>query len=351
MDITDILETLAIEHLGQVKLDDLATKIEQATPEKINRSQALKVIMGWLHEQIKRDNIMQNGSLRDFVNLLRDSGTCPFTKEEVIQDFEKWQMKDAAEDPTNRRQYSIAKSELQLLFDQVPIYLQALRSTRGTSHKENALIREDATDYNPSDRKTFFIRTGGGHGNNKAKRIDSVGMRADEGRLSYDDDIFIDSQQFLQTPKTKKTHKPDTDDQVSEEGEFVKVARSEPVLIPEEAEQAKRDTDRLLGELEAEILATLPSIKGTAPCGPSGVAMLDTHHNDAGHMDIDEGTCQSDADTGPAEVDLALIESPDGTRYRLVTETQFSPEIVALFRNRENPILNSKDNRKTASQM
>lgn len=125
MDITDILETLAIEHLGQVKLDDLATKIEQATPEKINRSQALKVIMGWLHEQIKRDNIMQNGSLRDFVNLLRDSGTCPFTKEEVIQDFEKWQMKDAAEDPTNRRQYSIAKSELQLLFDQVPSRLVA----------------------------------------------------------------------------------------------------------------------------------------------------------------------------------------------------------------------------------
>lgn len=149
MDITDILETLAIEHLGQVKLDDLATKIEQATPEKINRPQALKVIMGWLHEQIKRDNIMQNGSLRDFVNLLRDSGTCPFTKEEVIQDFEKWQMKDAAEDPTNRRQYSIAKSELQLLFDQVPSRLVA---------SNDSLPRQDFTEQHIHESRAALLQ-------------------------------------------------------------------------------------------------------------------------------------------------------------------------------------------------
>ncbi|RYP22491.1 hypothetical protein DL767_009025 [Monosporascus sp. MG133] len=121
MDLRNSLSVLAIERLEEISLDELATKINTAFPDKVGKSQALHLLMGWLHEQIKRDKIVEQWSLLpDFVSLFT-CGTLQvgfFRKEEVDQAFEEWQRKDAEENPANRRRYLMAQAEIQHLFEQ-----------------------------------------------------------------------------------------------------------------------------------------------------------------------------------------------------------------------------------------
>lgn len=122
MDITEPLKILGIERLECVQLQDLASKIDHAAPDKITRTQVLMVLLGWLHEQIKGDNVLQHNTLfPDFVKLLRTGGTrqvCRYSKEEIMSGFQVWQNLDAVKNPTNRRRYLMAESELQQLFDE-----------------------------------------------------------------------------------------------------------------------------------------------------------------------------------------------------------------------------------------
>ncbi len=122
MDLTESFRALALEHPGDIGLEELDAMISQAYPEDIDRSQGLEVMMGWLHEQIQRGRDVQHGSfLHDFVNLLRRGSTWhvrPFTKEEMNEAFETWQNKAVIENPINRHIYQRAISEIQKLYGQ-----------------------------------------------------------------------------------------------------------------------------------------------------------------------------------------------------------------------------------------
>ncbi|KAI0010971.1 hypothetical protein F4779DRAFT_616038 [Xylariaceae sp. FL0662B] len=122
MDISPNLVALGIEDLGNLTLKELENKLNNVSPEQIYRPQVLETLMGWLHEQIKEDTIMQQKSLLpDFMNLLTMQNrlpVVPFNESEVGQIFKEWQIKDAVENPANRRRYLIAHSEIQRLFQE-----------------------------------------------------------------------------------------------------------------------------------------------------------------------------------------------------------------------------------------
>ncbi|KAK7755539.1 Protein mpe1 [Diatrype stigma] len=207
---------------------------------------------------------------------------------------------------------------------------------------------------------------GDNHADTSAARgLDRI-VRSDEGRLSYDDELYIDAQSPPPAPKTKKTTKAKKtkkapkskpDDQLLKEGNVLEHEGPEPVLNTEEVEQSKQDTDQFLRELEAEILAARSS-EGNSPIHvPFEAAMLQGTREDLDNnvgideTNMDETNSPQSDDTCTVKDDSTSFEAPDGNRYRLVTETHFRPEIRALFNSRANPIINNRSNRKAASQM
>lgn len=118
MDYSETLDALGIEHLGDIPLEGLATKIGLSA-DQISHPRILEVFMGWLHEQIKKDNTIQQRSfLPQFVALLLHGaflGGDVFAKEEIKQAFEEWKARDSVENPTNVRRYLLTGMELDRL--------------------------------------------------------------------------------------------------------------------------------------------------------------------------------------------------------------------------------------------
>ncbi|KAI1081830.1 hypothetical protein F5B20DRAFT_579154 [Whalleya microplaca] len=121
MDIGLSLAALRIEGLGNLTLKELKAKLNDVSARKLTRPQILETLMRWLHEQIKKDAVMQEKSLLpDFMDLLMTRSNLeldkPFNEKEICQVFKEWQIKDAAENPANRRRYLMAHSEIQHFF-------------------------------------------------------------------------------------------------------------------------------------------------------------------------------------------------------------------------------------------
>ncbi|KAI3332022.1 hypothetical protein HD806DRAFT_177896 [Xylariaceae sp. AK1471] len=173
--------------------------------------------------------------------------------------------------------------------------------------------------------------------------LDKVKKRTDEGRLAYDDDIYV--------PAVSKSspHSPTADRQrhasvgsISRE-EVPEHAPSSVMVAPENLDDAKAKADEFLQALAAEFLFQSETV-------PRSV-IVNTHDVEMGVDDgsavetyLDDSNC-SDADV---EHESHVTPSP---RSQRVLGPQFSPEIVLLFENRENPIIRSKIKRKTAYQM
>lgn len=245
-----------------------------------------------------------------------------------------------------------------------PPRVRRARKTR--DHRENSPIRQNTDHYDPRHHKPPSVRIGDGHGDANTVRRGGRTIKSNEGRLSYDDDIYVGPQSPQPAPKAKKTKAKNasmskTHDQILKGGDILTHEGPEPMLNINEVEQAKQDTDRLLRELEAEISAARSSGKNSPIHVPFEAAMLQGTLEDLDkNMHMDEtnihetNSPQSDEqrdDTYTVKDDSTSFEAPDGNRYRLVTETQFRPEILALFNSRANPIINNRSDRKAASQM
>ncbi|KAI0387747.1 hypothetical protein F5Y04DRAFT_10804 [Hypomontagnella monticulosa] len=107
-------QILGVESLAGLSLKDLESKISQLGPSKVSRHWVLQTLMRWLHEQIKRD-IEDKSSLSNLVDLLLIGGKLlqqPFSEGEVEAAFGAWQIRDAAENPANRRRYEMVRLDL-----------------------------------------------------------------------------------------------------------------------------------------------------------------------------------------------------------------------------------------------
>ncbi|RYP07407.1 hypothetical protein DL764_002542 [Monosporascus ibericus] len=572
MDLGDSLLVLAIERLEEISLDELATKINTAFPDKIGKPQALHLLMGWLHEQIKRDRIIDQGSLLpNFVSLLT-CGTLhmgSFRKEEVDQAFEEWQRKDAEENPANRRRYLMAQAKIQHLFEQTkidgfvtlettsrpqesprqhvrksraallqkspvqsplgnitnkepeseigwgerqtgsnviplgqrsapsagskreiieieddeeeqlpsspipsrgnpsahrsgatdplldsdadelcptnldprwdkppaPDYrceicrevgkhfatlcplnkkkvsltkqreragIRARSPVRGETHRyrrrrspsfpyersrsrtptrpprrkgsdayrpgnsaqvrmrmghyarEDAPISEGAGECNIRGRKAVPSRNLDNRSSAKAEHRNEPRPKRNEGRLSYDDDVFIDSQRALQTPKANTATKQQASGRTKSKDEVVKDTESEAVIAPEDTKKAEEEAEKFLQVMKLEIGTVDMTVKDAKPgiASDQANARVPAHDGADDELGINGEACQGDGgDASAAEDDPTLFQSPDGIQYRLVRESRFRLEVVALFKGRANPIVHSMANRRSARQV
>lgn len=106
-------EVLGVNSLADLDLKDLENRICQVNQPKLSRQGVLQTLMGWLHEQIKKD--IQKSLLSDLVDLLLTGGKLqqePFSQAEVEGAFKEWQLRDNVENPVNRRRYEMTRLDL-----------------------------------------------------------------------------------------------------------------------------------------------------------------------------------------------------------------------------------------------
>ncbi|RYP26899.1 hypothetical protein DL768_011515 [Monosporascus sp. mg162] len=425
MDLRNSLLVLAIERLEDISLDELATKINTAFPDKL-------------------------GSLR---------------KEEVDQAFEEWQRKDAEENPANRRRYLMAQAEIQYLFEQtksgefvtlettsrpqespgqhmhksrtallqkppvqsplgditnkereseigwgerqtgsnvIPLGQRSAPSASskreiieieddeeeqlhtlsihsrvnpsahrseatdalldsdademrtGRYTREDTPVSQGAGECNIRGRKAATSRNPDNRSSAKAEHRNEPRSKRNEGRLSYDDDVFIDSQGALQTPKAKTATKQHASGQTDSKDEAAKDTESEAVITPEGPKKAEEEAEKFLQVLKLEIGTVDTAVKDAKSgiASDQAEARVPAHGGADDNLGIHEDACQGDdGDASAAEDDPTLFQAPDGIQYRLVRESRFRPEVVALFKRRENPIVHSMANRRSARQV
>ncbi len=216
---------------------------------------------------------------------------------------------------------------------------------RDLEEEDSSTHQETITSlYTLPDRTMIpTIRIDAAHASDKGQHPDCAKTNADEGRLSFHDDVFLDSQRLLKAPKAKGIPKPKTHGQPTGKGAaaVAKSTRRKATATQEVSEQAKRDADTFLLNLEAEILT------GRAPpCNAAGNNAADDKMSNDG-----AGSQGSRGDARIAKEDPTLYKAEDGSQYRLVREPQFSPGVISLFQGRANPIIHAKRPRKTANQM
>ncbi|KAI1503685.1 hypothetical protein F5X99DRAFT_416988 [Biscogniauxia marginata] len=204
------------------------------------------------------------------------------------------------------------------------------RERRGASPR-----RSTSDNYHPLDRSSpspHFRRDLENPPTRSSRRRKNSDKPRDEGRLAYDDDIdvFIEPDLSLQVPQKKNA--PKHIEAIREDDDMMDAP---PIVndTPEDIEEAKREADRFLDALGIELMST---------------AMFETLEDP---VYMDEARSESNEYNDVIKVDPFIFQKLDGTKVRIVQESQFQPKVVALFANRENPIIHSKANRKTACQM
>ncbi|KAI1430166.1 hypothetical protein F5Y12DRAFT_781404 [Xylaria sp. FL1777] len=172
--------------------------------------------------------------------------------------------------------------------------------------------------------------------------LDNV-TRSNEGRLAYDDEIdaLVESESSLYSIGTDL---PRLTISTSEEA-VTESALSSAMVVPEDLNKIKIKAEDFLSALAADIMLEEEN-------NPQSMvtnfydAMEGVDGRPSKEIRIDENNNSDIA---------SKLESPAaqtlGSKHLLVQCPPFSPEIVALFKTRENPIINPRTNRKTASQM
>ncbi|KAI0152544.1 hypothetical protein F4776DRAFT_670167 [Hypoxylon sp. NC0597] len=147
MDLHPTLEALGADDLADITLEELKDKVTHIQPGKLPRQKLLKFLMGWLHEQIKKD-IQQKGLLADFVNLLLTGGELqqePFKQSEVRAAYKDWQARNAAEFSANRRRFDMVESDMIQLFERIERGLDSV--TQSPVIPDNTIDREPNTPW------------------------------------------------------------------------------------------------------------------------------------------------------------------------------------------------------------
>ncbi|KAI1386557.1 uncharacterized protein F4822DRAFT_431429 [Hypoxylon trugodes] len=161
--------------------------------------------------------------------------------------------------------------------------------------------------------------------------------KANEGRLAYDNDVFVD---FDTSPETPKDLTSSTSEAVSTDrnkNETIRDTAGDANGTAEETERIKKEVDEFLDALAIEMFGS-----GLAPEASVNKDAA-TGHPDY-NMNVDE---EEDGNIGGDDVASVPME----TTNQPVQAPHFSPEVVALFKNRPNLIINKKPNRRTALEM
>ncbi|KAI0913236.1 hypothetical protein F4823DRAFT_87087 [Ustulina deusta] len=200
-------------------------------------------------------------------------------------------------------------------------------------------FRSECQHGTPSLHSPVFMRA-----QQQDRDLDKVTRSGDEGRLAYDDEIDT-----LAEPKASpcSTVTDPSRHTISIGEEDVAGSALPPVVVaPEDLKEIKDKTEEFLCALAAEIMLegedsrrsmvvnTCDAEMGV-DCDPSREIRID----DNNHSDV------------ATEPETSVVQTTPGPKYRPVQCPPFSPEVVALFRTRENPIINARTNRTTASQM
>ncbi|KAJ2988405.1 hypothetical protein NUW58_g3992 [Xylaria curta] len=183
-----------------------------------------------------------------------------------------------------------------------------------SSGSRNGPVRSKRRSDTPSPlrrcRSSFVTKTWYQH-----RDLDKT-VGTDEGRLAYDDES--------DAPKSSP-RLPTSEEEVSG-------SVSDSVMLASELlDAAKDETEEFLRALAAEIISEDEGISRS--------------------IAVDTNEVESRVDGNMAiKAEPRIMHTSSNTMYRLVQCPPFSPEIVSLFHTRENPIVNSKTDRKTASQ-
>ncbi|KAI1142457.1 hypothetical protein F5Y05DRAFT_227031 [Hypoxylon sp. FL0543] len=165
-----VLQALGVGDLADITLEELKDKIIHAQPEKPPREQLLQILMGWLHEQIKKD-IQQKGMLADFVNLLLSGEGLqqqPFEQSEIRAAYKEMQSENPAEFSVQRRRYEMVESDMNALFRRIDSGLDPVAHSSVDTHIP--------VDINNGESEPQWI-VGGGKRKSGANEI-PLGQRA-----------------------------------------------------------------------------------------------------------------------------------------------------------------------------
>ncbi|KAI0478510.1 hypothetical protein GGR56DRAFT_325409 [Xylariaceae sp. FL0804] len=170
----------------------------------------------------------------------------------------------------------------------------------------------------------------------------------DEGRLRYDDDVF-NKDHFLHTPKKFTAvgagETPDMKD--------APMTDAPPMMqdSPEDIEMGKIQADDFIAKLSSELQHPAGAVAwpeaNVAGATTGAFEGSDTPLHDP--MSLDSSTSESDHDE--MLNDPSYVRNSEGILLRMVSQAFFRPEVVRMFRFRENPVIHSRAKRKTAAEM
>ncbi|CAJ2514192.1 Uu.00g023110.m01.CDS01 [Anthostomella pinea] len=193
-----------VPSLEMLTLGDLEDKVQDAKRTQISQYSPLRVLMGWLREQIKADVVTQQESLLpDFVGLLlrKDMGTASSSEEETNRIFQEWQDTDAP----NRRRYLMAQIDMNKLLKKAKGIPELEATTPsmtspggsqkkwriGMSRQKAGSKRAAETDNNGSESHRFSLgqrKTGSNKIPLGTKRAKGIANKQDVIEIADDDD-------------------------------------------------------------------------------------------------------------------------------------------------------------------
>ncbi|KAI0423172.1 hypothetical protein F5X98DRAFT_382468 [Xylaria grammica] len=168
--------------------------------------------------------------------------------------------------------------------------------------------------------------------------------RTEEGRLAYDDeiDIFIGPKSSPCSPVAHSSQQTLS----TGEDKVAGLALPSAMVVPEGSDKAKDETDGFLRALAADIMLKDSNNSRPMVANTYGIEMeVDCRPSREIYTDGSHGFDTSNQPESPT------VKAIPGPKHRLVSCPPFSSKVVSLFFDRENPIINVRINRKTASQM
>ncbi|KAI1377617.1 hypothetical protein F4677DRAFT_42729 [Hypoxylon crocopeplum] len=214
------------------------------------------------------------------------------------------------------------------------------RITRRTRHRELSPREYTFEEYQPRRRQVSPTRDRGDRRPRSYKELSRARANAQEGRLAYDNNVFMDTDALQETSKQPISSDPGEANADESKDEVARLSSdTEHILM--DADQAIKEANAFLDALATVILrdeAQVPLTQHDVIPRSDATNQLD----DKMSIDGDEGE------------DIDASEDTDKSSeimYQEVHEPQFRPEVVALFRGRLNPIIGSKAIRQTAIQM
>ncbi|KAI0117697.1 hypothetical protein GGR51DRAFT_545685 [Nemania sp. FL0031] len=174
----------------------------------------------------------------------------------------------------------------------------------------------------------------------RPRDLDKVTNKADEGRLAYDDDIEAPVK-----PKTSPCSPTDycSQNTTIDREEMPQQTESPAVIDVEDLNKVKDKTDEFLLALAAEVMLK---------CDTSRSKRVNNCDAETGvDSSLAMEVCIGDEISSNTTVEIEELAAQPTPKNRPVHCPPFSPATVSLFNTRENPIINPRAKRQTASQM